>query len=111
MATQHVGLRHATVAAVLVACMSVPYMAEARCISYDPALGGVRLWAAGGAYGFRLTKPAGEEPPIGSLFRLSPKGRSKRSGNALSLTFPTWCCSRLTSARSLPFERITEAAA
>ena len=28
-------------------------------------------------YGFRLTKPAGEEPPIGSLFRLSPKGQEQ----------------------------------
>src|SRR5688572_28199513 len=77
MATQSVRLKHPILAVFFVACVSVPHIAQARCISYDPALGAVRLWATGAAHGFRLTKPPGEKPPVGRLFRLSPAGQEQ----------------------------------
>jgi len=77
MATQGLRLKHAILAVCFVACVSVPDIAQARCISYDPALGAVRLWASGGPHGFRLTKPPGEKPPVGRLFRLSPAGQEQ----------------------------------
>jgi hypothetical protein len=69
---------HAFLAFLLVAYVSVPSAAQARCISYDPALGAVRLWASGGPFGFRLTKPPGEKPAVGRLFRLSPAGQEQK---------------------------------
>ena len=77
VATHCLRLKHVILAIVLVACVSVPHIAQARCISYDPALGAVRLWAVGGPYGFRLTKPPGQRPPVGRLFRLSPAGQEQ----------------------------------
>ena len=77
MATHCLHLKHAILAAFVVACVSVPDIAQARCISHDPALGATRLWATGGPHGFRLTKPPGEKPPVGRLFRLSPAGQEQ----------------------------------
>jgi hypothetical protein len=77
MTTQYLGLKQASAAFVLAACVCVPQTAEALCITYRPPSGGVRLWATGGSYGFKeLTKP-GEDLPTGRLFRLSPAGQEQ----------------------------------
>ena len=89
MAPRYSDLKHALVAVVLAACVCVPQMAEALCVRFDPPSGGVgvRLWAAGGNYGFNETTRAGERP-IGRLFRFSPAGQEETVWERTLVDFP-----------------------